>query len=198
MRSGVYDSEMQQDPYASEYLDLLGKTVAGDPSAATAMEQLARDGSVLAILHVANAMRSGTTYAVDLTTAEKWYRSASKYGSNRAFYGLALTYYATSRFDDVVAALKRPVAATFPPAMNVLGQMYYHGLGTSHDTEAALQLWRRGVELEHPRSRRSLARVFTSGAHGWRHVPEGVRHMFDYAHEVMKLRAENPQTDQLW
>jgi len=120
------------------------------------------------MLFIADALRRGGDYPVDLEKSQGWYRHAALLGSGRALYGLGLIHLAK---DDIRSAIETFEAAGergCGAAMWVLGLMYKQGgASLAPDIDKARELLRRGASLGHVWSRRTLSVILMSGRYGF-------------------------------
>ena len=157
---------MAHDPHLDQYIEIRNELMSGTSRNIGKMEDLAYDGSIMAILFVADAMRAGTFYDQDLKGAEKWYRSACSSGSARGQTGLGLTHLLNGEFADAISNLSAACDAEYAPAMNALAGIYFRGDGTPRDFRRALELWERAVELGHFHAQRNLIALSLRGHFG--------------------------------
>jgi tetratricopeptide (TPR) repeat protein len=187
----LFDRDARSDPYLAEYkrvVDLLW-TSEWRP-ALKELEGLARNGSIMSILLIADLIRAGRMYERDLPGAEEWYRIAVETGSARGHFGLGLTYRDMGRLEDAVRELEVAIARNFPPALNALAVMYFRGEAGLVDRPKALDLWRRGASLGHIPSKRNLVEQYVHGSYGlWRRILGNVA-VLPVAIEIGKRRRQ--------
>lgn len=196
--SEPYDLDARNDPFLSEYERARG--LVGTPdwrNGVQELERLAYGGSLMSMLLVADAMRSGWMYDQDLPGAEAWYRVAADSGSARGLFGLGVTYLLMDRFSEAIQNLESAIARDFPPALNALAGIYYRGDGVPVDRQRALDLWLRGASLGHLPSKRNLVQQSIRGRFGpWR-LAVGILTLLPVAIELGTVRATNRYTDRL-
>ena len=133
--SELFDADASNDPFLVDYeraRDLL--QTADWRQGLQELEGLARRGSIMSILLVADAMRDGWKYDKDLPGAEAWYRVAAESGSARGLFGRGLTHLLMDRFSEAIQDLEATIARGYPPAFNALAGVYFRGDGVPVDT----------------------------------------------------------------
>ena len=194
----LYDVDAREDPFLAEYeraRDLLHG--ADWNQGLETLESLAHQGSLMSILLVSDAMRTGWMYDQDLPGAEAWYRVAVESGSARGLFGLALTYLQMGRFNEAIQNLEAAIARDFPPAYNALAGMYFRGDGVPVDKQRALDLWCKGAALGHLPAKRNLATQRLHGHYGFRARIAGWLGVLPVALEIVNLREVAPYTDRM-
>jgi len=133
-----------------------------------AIESLAERGSVLSILFVADAIRKGDLYRLDLDKAEGWYKRAVALGSGRAMYGLGLVHLARRDLGAAIEALQAAGHRGCGAALWALGLLYRQGgEGMTSDIALARAYFERGASLGHVWASRSLALMLMTGQFGF-------------------------------
>jgi TPR repeat protein len=155
------------DLFLGEYLSA-GKMLNQDRSQALrTIEALAYRGSPLSMLFVADAMRNGGDYEVDLEKPEGWYRHAASHGSGRAMYGIGLIHLTRRDMEKAVEAFEAAGERGCGAAMWVLGLLYRRGgAGIPPDIDKARALLARGASQGHVWSSRTMSVVLMSGRYG--------------------------------
>ncbi len=198
MSRGTFDEDARGDPFLAEYEK--ARDVLRTPDwrrGLQEMEQLARSGSIMSILHLADAMRTGWGYDQDLPGAEAWYKVAVDSGLARGFSGLGHTHLAMGRFSEAIQDFEAAMARGFPPACNMLGNMYFNGEGVPVDWQKALQFWRKGASLGHLVARRNMVHQSLHGRFGfWRRVAAMVT-LLPFVIEYSTVKVMTPYTDRL-
>ena len=156
------------DPYLSEYLSA-GRTLDRDrPQALREIESLARRGSVLSMLFVADSLRRGSDWKIDLDKSAGWYGHAASLGSGRAMYGLGRVHLARRELDKAIDALEAACDRGCGAAMWTLGLLYKQGGdGVAPDIDKARALFERGASQGHIWSSRTLSILLMSGRYGF-------------------------------
>ena len=163
----IFDEEEQRDPHLAEYVAARRLLNTDLRQGLRIMEELSHRGSIMSILFVADAMRTGWEYEQDLPGAERWYQVAVDAGSMRGLWGLALTHRRMGKHDEAIRELELAISNNYPPAMNTLASINYIGSGVSTDKAKAYELWRRGAALGHFYSKRNLAWRYLRGELGF-------------------------------
>lgn len=199
MISTSLESEENCDPFVLEYKrarDLLhtNKWSQG----IDILEQLAKDGSILSMLLVADEMRSGGwIFYQDLPGAVQWYSKAIESGSVRGLYGLALTQMKMKCFKEAVASLEAACSRLYPPAFGALGDVHFRGLGVKPDRRTAEQFWRKAASMGHLVSKLNLVSCQVRGLYGVSGFFEGLAKLLPTAFEIATQRSTNPYSDRL-
>ncbi|MDP2763984.1 MAG: hypothetical protein Q8O54_04010 [Brevundimonas sp.] len=194
----LYDVDARDDPLLAEYeraRDLLQG--AGWKQGLETLERLAHQGSLMSMLLVSDAMRTGWMYDQDLPGAEAWYRVAVESGSARGLFGLALTYLQMGRFSEAIGNLEAAITRDFPPAYNALAGIYFRGDGVPVDKQRALVLWCKGAALGHLPAKRNLVRQRLQGHYGFRARIAGCLGLLPVVLEIVNLREVTPYTDRM-
>jgi TPR repeat protein len=118
------------------------------------------------MLFLADAIRTGSRYRMNLDKAEGWYRHAASLGSGRAMYGLGLVHLSRGEDAKAIQAFEVGVERNCGAAMWVLGRMYREGRGVEPDLARAFSLWARGRSVGHIWSSRDLSRLQIDGGLG--------------------------------
>jgi|GEM_PF-2810100 len=159
------------------------------------MERLAYGGSLMSMLLVSDAMRTGWMYDQDLPGAENWYRVAVESGSARGLYGLGLTRLQMGRFSEAIQDLEAAIARGFPPAYNALAGIYFRGDGVPVDRRRALDLWLKGAALGHLPAKRNLVQQRLHGRYGFWVRVTGALNVLPIAIEI--VTRTNRHTDRM-
>ena len=171
----LYDRDVLTDSYLNEYEDSVALALAEPAVAIARMEALAFKGSIMAILYVADAMRTGWIYGEKyLERAEGWYQVAVNAGSVRALHNLGLTQRDRGDDGSAIANISAAISKNYPPAMNSMATMKFRGEVVAKDLEGARMLWKRASSLGHVPSSRNLAAAYSNGKFGWYRVPLGL------------------------
>ena len=119
------------------------------------------------MLFVADALRKGDDYKVDLEKSQGWYGHAASLGSGRAMYGLGLIHLARGDIGNAIEAFESAGERGCGAAMWALGLLYKQGgAGVSRDIDQARALLERGASLGHVWSSRTLSLLLMSGRYG--------------------------------
>ena len=194
----LYDMDGRSDPFFVDYER--ARDALNGPSwhdGLIELEELARRGSIMSMLFVADAMRDGWKYDQDLPGAEAWYSVAVESGSARGLVGLGLTYLLMGRFSEAIENIEGAIARTYPPAYNSLAGIYFRGDGVPINRPRALELWRQGAAFGHLPAKRNLILQLVYGSNGFQGRIEGVLKILPYAFEMGRVKATNPDTDRL-
>lgn len=154
------------DPYLAEYLQAAKALTDRSAQDMSQIEALAYRDSVLSILFVADALRAGDRYELDLEKAEGWYSRAASLGSGRAMYGIGCIHVTKGAYAEAVAAFEVGAERNCGAAMWALGLIYSQGGGVPVDRERAIACWELGSRSGHVWSRRSLSRALIGGGQG--------------------------------
>lgn len=159
-----------RDPHLAEYLSA-GKTLQKNRSEGfQAIEALAHRGSPLSMLFLADAIRKGDHYRIDLDNSESWYQHAAALGSGRAMYGLGLVHLQRGDVGTAIDAFKSAGDRGCGAALWALGLLYRRGGGDiTPDSDAARAFFERGAALGHVWSSRSLSLLLMTGRYGLWH-----------------------------
>jgi TPR repeat protein len=156
------------DPYLREYLSA-GKALERDRSQGLrAIESLAYRGSALSMLFLADALRKGDAYEVDLEKSEGWYSHAASFGSGRALYGLGLIRLAKRNTRHAIEAFEAAGARGCGAGMWAIGLLYKQGgQDVPPDIDRARTYLKRGASLGHVWSSRTLSLLLMTGRYGF-------------------------------
>jgi len=161
------------------------------------IERLAYRGSIMSILLVSDAMRSGWMYDQDLPGAETWYQVAVKLGSARGLFGLGLTRLMMHRFDQAIQDLEAAIGRGYAPAYNALAGIYFRGDGVPVDQGRALDLWRKGASFGHLPAKRNILQQSIHGRYGLWGMFTGLFTLLPVVLEIGIVRTTNRYTDRL-
>ena len=194
----LYDLEARRDPLFAEYERARDLLQGADwRTGLEQMERLAHQGSIMSILLVSDAMRTGWMYDQDLLGAEAWYRSAAESGSARGLYGLGLTYLLMGRFGEAIQNLEAAASRGFPSAYNALAGMHFRGDGVPTAPRRARDLWLKGAALGHLPAKRNLLQQRLRGRYGVRGRIKGILDLLPVAIEIATVTRQNRYTDRL-
>lgn len=156
-----------RDPHLQEYLAAGKALERSRADAFQIFESLALQGSVLSMLFLADAIRRGDGYRIDLEKSEGWYKHAASLGSGRAMYGLGLVHLARRDLPNAFEAWRSAGERGCGAAMWVLGRVHLHGDGgVAPDAGVARAFFEQGSSLGHVWSTRSLALLLMTGRFG--------------------------------
>jgi len=151
--------------------DLLAK----DPMRALSeLQALADQGSVMSMVYLGYAYKNGIGVGVDPSKALAWYEHAARSGSVLGLYGLGLMSLDMKQYQKAKESFKAAVALEHPPSMNMLGKMYYTGLGCKKNIQTAKDLYQRSAALGHVFAKRNLAILLMRGKFGLSKILPGV------------------------
>ena len=197
-RAELYDVDALNDPFFPEFERARDVLQGTDwRRGLDEMERLAYNGSLMSILLVSDAMRTGWMYDQDLPGAEAWYRVAVESGSARGLFGLGLTHLEMGRFDEAIHDLEAAIDRDFPPAYNALAGIYFRGDGVQVDRKRALDLWRKGAELGHLPAKRNLLQQRIHGRYGFWARAIGWLGLLALAFEIAAATRTNRDTDRM-
>jgi TPR repeat protein len=168
-----FDLDEKMDPFFDEYQEALVHAMSDRPAAIEIIEKLAKSGSILSILYIADSLRTGWIYGKDLIAAEEWYRIAISSGSNRGQYGLGLVYHAAAKYDQAILEFESSASKQYPPSMFMLGWMYYFGQSVDVCFNKAKFWWLEGAIRGHYNSMKYLSDLIISGKFGLFRLPIG-------------------------
>jgi TPR repeat protein len=194
----LFDVDARNDPFLADYeraRDLL--QTADWRRGLEEMERLAYGGSIMSILLVSDAMRTGWGYDQDLLGAEAWFRVAVESGYARGLFGLGLTHLHMKRFGEAIQELEAAIARNYPPAYNALAGVYFRGDGVPVDRGRARELWRKGATLGHLLAKRNLLQQSLHGRYGLLGRVAAVLNILPIAIEIATVQATNRYTDRL-
>lgn len=193
-----FDLDARNDPFLVDYeraRDVLQTSDWG--SGLKEMERLARSGSIMSILLIADAMREGWMYDQDLPGAKAWYQVAAESGAPRGFFGLGLTHLLMKRFNEAIENLEAAISRNFPPAYNALAGIYFRGDGVPVDRQRALELWRKGASLGHLPAKRNILQQSLHGRYGLWGRFIGIVNLLPVVIEIAVVQTTNRYTDRL-
>ncbi|MDB5438043.1 MAG: hypothetical protein JWM33_470 [Caulobacteraceae bacterium] len=149
-------SEERSDPHLIEYIGFCRRLAKRDYDALDGIEKLSEKSSIMSLLLIADFMRLGWAYNKDLDEAERRYEVAAKAGSLRGLWGLGRTHFAKNKIQVALDELNHCLDRGYPPAMNTLATIYFHGDGVISDKLYAYKLWCQGAARGHYYSRCNL------------------------------------------
>ena len=145
-----WDPVLGEDPHLRRYAAVRDKLHSEEWGAALDdLEALAHEGSVMSMLLIADAMRTGWLYRQDLEAAKAWYAVAAESGALRGWFGLGLTHLKSEQYDEAVRYLSMAADAGYPPALNALAGVYFRGDLGARDLARAARFWSDAVEAGH-------------------------------------------------
>jgi TPR repeat protein len=123
-----------------------GMASGADGSAIPKLERLANEGSTMSMLYLGDSYSVGRGVAADQALAEDWYRRACDAGSPLACDRLARFLLRNGKSAEGVELLRRLSDVTnYAPALNLLGRLYFAGIGTPKNLELGRLMLERSV-----------------------------------------------------
>jgi uncharacterized protein len=145
-----------------------------DPTRALAgLRALAGRGSVMSMVYIAHAYRTGNGTKIDLTQAEEWHRRAVAAGIVGASYELGRGHLRRMAYRGALDAFRIGAKENYAPSMNMLALMYLRGEGVPIDAAKARDLLEGAVAQGHVFSKRNLGKLLMSGRFGRKHMVRG-------------------------
>jgi uncharacterized protein len=145
-----------------------------DPTRALAgLRALAGRGSVMSMVYIAHAYKTGNGTKIDLTQAEEWHRRAVAAGIVRASYESGRGHLRRMAYRGALDAFRIGAKENYAPSMNILALMYLRGEGVPRDAAKARDLLEGAVAQGHVFSKRNLGKLLMSGRFGRKHMVRG-------------------------
>lgn len=145
----------------------------------------AEQGSVYAMVQVANQYRQGSGTARDLNEAFRWYRRAADRNDAYAMNEVAVAYATgkgiTKNSAEAMRWYKKSANQGNATAMYNLARRYLYGSGTAKDPFEAKHWFERAANAKNTRAMRSLADMFLKGQGVAKDLSQGVRWMREAA-----------------
>lgn len=174
--------------------DLLATAPA---DALVALKGLAKRGSVMSMLYIAEACRKGMGTNVDLVQAQDWYRRAANCGSIPASYELGRILFELKNYAKSKEAFDVGEAHDYAPSINMLGMMYLRGLSVEKNISRARELLERASGLGHVFAKRNLAGLLMRGAYGPLGFLRGVGLFLVAVKDTLTIVLNDPLSDRL-
>jgi TPR repeat protein len=170
--SGAIVSESEPDLAALERAHAL--LLASPAEGLEAMNALAERGSLMSLLYIAEAYRTGISGKPDPAQSADWYQRASNAGSAHASYMLGRMYLRTREYFNAKQWFEVGVRLDYTPAICMMGYMYAYGLGVRKDWDKARELLERASAHGHLHAKVFLASMLIRRRWGWLQVVRGL------------------------
>jgi hypothetical protein len=157
---------------------------------------LAENGSIWSMATVGKLFENGTGTMRDLAQAEEWLVRAYKAGSDYGLIWLGLLYQESSQHEKAQDVFRTGVERGFVPAMFYLAWSYHNSADWPQRRDEVLTLLERGSAAGDLSAKRFLANVMMRGQFGLRHVPAGIRLLFNFAKDFARLVEDEKATAQ--
>jgi hypothetical protein len=153
---------------------------------------LAESGSIWSMATVGYLSENGTGTSRDLARAEEWLVRAHKAGSDYGLIWLGLLYQESSQHEKAQDVFRTGVERGLVPAMYYLAWSYRNSADWPRRRDEVLTLLERGSAAGDLSAKRFLANAMMRGRFGLRHIPAGIRLLFNLAEDFARL-IENEQ-----
>lgn len=174
---------MDADPRIEDVREA-ARLLEGEPQEAfSTLLDLAEQGSVWAMIHVAWCRHTGCGTPADPLDAERWYKRAYEAGSDRALLDYALMLRGRGASDLEAEVYSAGVARDWAPALCAYAQLRISQADSRRQRLVQKPLLERAASYGSPRAQLLLARHMLRGKFGLRYVPEGVRRAYQMIRE---------------
>jgi TPR repeat protein len=162
--------------------------------------ELVQHGSNLAKCYIGDVYANGRGVDRDIELGMQWYRKASDSGSIEASHRLAFWLWYQGEYQVAVGILKNIGERGFPPALYVLGSIYYSDYDDhtiDSDVELALKYWKTAEAFGHLIAKRRLSIFLRRKESGIFTKFKGLLKLFRLLPEFMRLSIMDPTSDRL-
>jgi TPR repeat protein len=163
----------KDEPDIDELRRLHGMLVTHPAQALIGLKELAGRGSVMSMLYLADAYRTGTGTGIDPSQTREWFARAAAAGSLLASYELGGIHWDAKDYETAHREFSRGAAKEYAPSMNLLAMMYANGLGVPVDVQRARELLEGAVAQGHVFAKRNLGCLLMKGHMGVWQIPRG-------------------------
>ncbi len=158
-------------------------------------KRLAELGSLLSMYYLAVVYTRGDGVPKDKDAAIYWHKRASDGGLARSKYYLGRHYLAHKRFSEALPLLADASDAGFVPATNMLGHMYFSGIGVDKDRERARTYWQTAVSGGHLLAKRDMAGAMITGAFGPNLIIGAIIRYLKAVKDILIEKKNDPNSD---
>lgn len=167
------------------------------PLAETRLRNLADQGSVAAMIYLADEYAHARSLAQNPAAAETMYKRLVEVGWLPAHHHLACLSFKRGAYQEAFSYLEIPVEAGYPPSMYRLALMREKGWGCPVDIAGASVLLKEASNRGHLFAKRELARFYLLGRFGIRRVPKGVLLLASLPFALVRLAlSKQPEEEQ--
>jgi TPR repeat protein len=159
------------------------------------LEALAKRGSIMAMIYLAEAYFRGTELPGDREKVDLWYGRATDAGSIQASCYQGWLKTIDGDFAKAVELYEIGVRANFTPSIYRLGRMYYSGLGVEKDLFRAMTLLERAAVLGHVYATRDIAWMMIYGKYGLLNIPCGLYLLLANLKFLIRVKMTNPNSE---
>jgi TPR repeat protein len=160
------------------------------------LEALANNGSVLAMLYLANAYISQKPPVYSL--AEKLFRGAYERNSSRALFSLGVLYSKIGKYDEAERLFLEGNSEGDGPSMYGLARLYLSNIYFKNKRGEAKYLLENAIKCGQVRAKIRLSYLFLSGAYGVFNIPRGLWLFFTGIPETVGVAYRDPHSQRLW
>jgi TPR repeat protein len=163
----------EQEPDIDEIRRLHGMLSSDAVRALEGLKELAERGSVMSMLYLADAYRTGTGTDIDPSQSQEWFGRAAAAGSLLASYELGGIHWDAKDYENAHREFSGGAAKKYAPSMNLLAMIYVNGLGVPVDVQRARELLEGAVAQGHVFAKRNLGCLLMKGHMGVWQIPRG-------------------------
>jgi TPR repeat protein len=165
-RFTVNELYWQGEPDLTALHDAHGLLATDPQRAITKLTDLAERGSLMSMVYLAEACKSGAGTSVDAERAEEWYERAARGGSVLATYHLGRIYLNRMDFPRAEEAFRAGENKGYMPSAHQLGRMLAGGIGVPKNVNAGREHLERASRGGYVFAKRDLALLLLSGQFG--------------------------------
>jgi|UPI00055CA4B4 tetratricopeptide (TPR) repeat protein len=168
-----------------------------DPLAGTQrLEILARSGSVLSMMYLAEFYR--TRSPIDLDKAKSWYQRAFDNRALNAIYNLGTLCFHRQELDEALQVFNSGIEQGDGPSLYWLAKLYISHPELGGSPEEIKKLLEGAINKGQVRAKNHLAFLYMQGVYGWSKVPAGICYYLSSLVEGFRLGLNNPKDRRLW
>ena len=160
------------------------------------LETLAREGSVLSMLYLAQTYQLGPK--PDPVKAERWYRSAYEKGSSTALFSLGTTYYRQGDYATAEKFFSEGVSKNDIPSMYWLATIYLVGPARPGHAEQARVLLEKAIQGGHVHAKHGLGLLYLKRRFGTRNMVRGLWLFLTGMIDAFRVTYRDPSSRRLW
>jgi uncharacterized protein len=191
-----HDELLAREPDVRRLQDAYALLSTNLPKALIELEELAKGGSVLSMLYLANAYKR-EQYA-DPAKTELWYRAAYEKGALDAFAGLGITYFQQKKYEEAEKIFESGVTHNDGVSMYWLARVYIEDPRHKGRYSDIKNLFERSMALGQVRAKNQLAFLFMKGRYGIKNIPRGIFLYFSSAVDGFRVGLQDPDDRRLW
>jgi len=190
------DELLAREPDVRRLQDAYALLSTNPPRGLIELEELAKDGSVLSMLYLANAYKREPH--ADLSKTEIWYRAAYEKDSLDSIAGLGITYFQQKKYEAAEKVFERGVAHNDGVSMYWLARIYVEDPKHKGRYSDIKDLFERSMMLGQVRAKNQLAFLLMRGRYGIGNIPRGIFLYFSSVVDGFRIGLRDPDDRRLW